>query len=128
MVRTLYSKEVDGTIISPTTVVEQNQDKFYGFDIQNNCDTGNGILTLKNRKGSNHSTFDMTLSNGLWFHNYTASSPIHASIGKLNDACYSNVWHGRLAHVGTDITSQIHKHVDGIDRPIRHNQFFKCGS
>ena len=128
MVHTLYCKEVDGTIISPTTIIEQNQHKYYGFDIENNCDTGKGILTLKKRKGCNHGTFDMTLSNGLWYHNYTASSSIHASIGKMNDACFSNLWHGRLAHVGKNITSQIHKHVEGIERSISHNTFFKCGT
>ena len=46
----------------------------------------------------------------------------------MNDACYSNLWHGRLAHVGEQVTSQIHKHVEGIDRPLRFNPFFKCGT
>ena len=86
MVRTLYCKEVDGTIISPTTVIEQNQHKYYGFDIENNCDTGKGLLTLKSRQGEQNSTFDMTLVNGLWFHNYNASPSVHASIGKMNNA------------------------------------------
>ena len=128
MVRTLYCAEVDGTIISPTTVIEQNQERYFGFSIDNNCDEGKGILTLKNRDGINHTTYDMTMENGPWYHHYNSSSPVHASIRRLNDACYGNLWHGRLAHVGEQITSQVHKHVKGIKRPLRFNPFFKCPS
>ena len=33
MVETLYCAEVDGTIISPTTVAEQHKDKYEEFEI-----------------------------------------------------------------------------------------------
>ena len=69
-VKTMFSKEVDGTIISPTTVVEQNRDTFQGFTIEANCDNGAGMLKFLNRDGVNHNTVSMTLENGLWFHNY----------------------------------------------------------
>ena len=44
MVRTMYCDEVDGTIISPTTVVQQNQDTYQGFTIDSDCDIGTGTL------------------------------------------------------------------------------------
>ena len=128
MVKTLYCSDVDGTIISPTTVVEQNQDKYYGFSIENDCDKGKGILALKRRTTNKTTTYNMTLENGLWYHHYNSSSPAHASIRQLNSACYSSLWHGRLAHIGESVISQIHKHVKGIDRPIKFNSFHRCAS
>ena len=67
MVRTMYCREVNGTIISPTTVVQQNQDQYHGFTIESNCNSGSGILTLQNRNGKQNSTYSMTLQNGLRF-------------------------------------------------------------
>ena len=128
MVKTLYCSDVDGTIISPTTVVEQNQHKYYGFSIENDCDKGKGILALKSRTTQQTTTYDMTLENGLWYHHYNSSSPAHASIRQLNTACYSSLWHGRLAHIGEEVSSQMHKHVIGIDRPIKYNSFHRCPS
>lgn len=65
MIRTLYCKDVDGTIISPTTVVEQNTERYQGFTITANCDNGKGIPTLVHRYGRNHNTISMTNTNGL---------------------------------------------------------------
>ena len=124
MVRTLYCSDVDGTIISPTTVVEQNQNKYYGFSIENNCDIGKGILTLKSRTTNKNTPYDMTLENGFWFHHYNSSSLAHASIRQLNAACYSSLWHGRLAHIGDSVISQIHEHVQRNDRHIKFNSFY----
>ena len=76
MVRALYCKDVDGTIISPTTVIQQNQYLYYDFDID--CEKGEGILILKHRDDSSNLTFGMTIENGLWFHNYDPTSPATA--------------------------------------------------
>ena len=98
MVRTMYCDEVDGTIISLTTVVQQNQDTYQGFTIDSDCDIGTGTLQLNNMDGINHCIFTMNMENGLWFHNHKESNTITTSIKKMNAACYSNLWHGRLAH------------------------------
>ena len=94
MVRTLYCKDVDGTIISPTTVVEQNKDVYKGFTITADCDNGKGLLTLLHRDGHHHNTIDMNKNNGLWYHKYKKSQQTTATVNHLNDACFSNLWHG----------------------------------
>ena len=116
MVKTMYCKDVDGTIISPTTVVQQNEDQYHGFSIESDCDKGRGTLTLKNRDGKNYATYTMALENGLWFHNHDNSKDITSSVKRMNMACYNNVWHGRLGHAGDSITTQIHNHVKGIKK------------
>ena len=47
---------------------------------------------------------------------------------RLNDACRSELWHGCLAHPGSDISATTHKHVIGIDRPLKKNPFYKSPS
>ena len=64
MIRTMYCKEVEGTIISPTTVVQQNQEYYHGFTIDSDCDRGKGTLTINGRDKKDNSTFTMTLENG----------------------------------------------------------------
>ena len=128
MIKTMYCEEVDGTIISPTTVVEQYNNLFQGFTIEANCDDGTGQLKFLNRDGVNHNTIAMHMDNGLWFHHYQHTEKNNPRIKRLNDACFSNLWHGRLAHVGNNVTHNIHHHVKGIDRPIKQNMFHKCGS
>ena len=68
----------------------------------------------------------MTLRNGLWFHEYNPNLTSTPKVSRLNDACMSNLWHGRLAHAGEDVTKEIHKHVLGINRPLKHNPLYKC--
>ena len=46
----------------------------------------------------------------------------------MNIACYNNIWHGRFGHAGNAILSQIHKHVKGVEKPIRFTPLFKCAS
>ena len=64
----------------------------------------------------------------MWFHKYKNPTHTRASIRRLNDSCFSSLWHGILARVGDSITSQIHKHVKVITRPIKQNEFHRCGS
>ena len=134
MVPILFSKEVDGTIVSPTTIVLHYKEKYTGFVIETNTDDGTGVLRLVHRDGVHHLTFPMTMYNSLWFHEYKpphlhSTTPPHAAtVNRMNDACLSNLWHGRLAHAGEDVADEIHKHVIGINKPLRRNPFHKCGS
>ena len=128
MVPILYCKEVDGTIVSPTTIVIHYKSMYSGFVIETDTDNGTGVLRLIHRDGIHHITYPMTMHNSLWFHEYTPP-PTHApTVNRMNDACLSNLWHGRLAHSGEDVVDEIHKHVIGIDKPLRRNPFHKCGS
>ena len=86
------------------------------------------ILRLINRNPVMSISYPITLRNGLWFHEYNPSLTSTPKVGRLNDACMSNIWHGRLAHAGEDTIDEIHKHVLGIDRPLKRNPLYKCGS
>ena len=126
MVETLYCVEVDGIIVSPTTVVQQHSDLYQGFTIEADTDNGTGILRLMHRDGVQHISYPMTLTNGLWYHEFIPRHAATATVKRLNDACLSNLWHGRLAHAGGDIMDDIHKHVIGIDKPLIRNPLYKC--
>ena len=80
--------------------------------------------------GVYHCSFPLVSSNELWYHQYSYV-PIIQPLPKhhlLNDTCQSELWHGHLAHPGSDISATIHKHVIGIDRPLKKNPFYKCPS
>ena len=68
MVEVLYSADCDGTLVSPTNMVTSNSDKFQGFAIEADCDSGTGRLKLLHRDGVSHSTYPLICQNGLWFH------------------------------------------------------------
>ena len=59
MVVVLYSANCDGTLTTPTSVVESNTDKYQGFVIEANCDDGTGNLKLLHRDGVSHATYPM---------------------------------------------------------------------
>ena len=134
MVPILYCAEVDGTIVSPTTIVLHYKAQYSGFVIEADTDDGTGTLRLIHRDGVQHITFPMVMHNSLWFHEYapptTTGAPkeVTPTVNRMNDAFLSNLWHGRLAHSGEDVADEIHKHVIGIDKPLRRNPFHKCGS
>ena len=68
LVEILYFIEVNGTIISPTTVVQQYVKTLQGFHTDANVDNGTGVLKLIHHDGISHITYHMRLENGLWFH------------------------------------------------------------
>ena len=47
MVEVLYSADCGGTLVSPTNMVTSNFDKFQGFAIEANCDSGTGRLNIE---------------------------------------------------------------------------------
>ena len=61
MVPIKFSKEVEGTIVSPITVVLHHRAQYEGFNIQSNTENGTGILTLVNRNPVNFIIYPMTL-------------------------------------------------------------------
>ena len=127
LVECLYSAQSDGTLISPTCIVQSYSEKYQGFVIETNCDDGSVIFKLLHRDGVSHATYPMHKSNGLWFHTYTpVSQP--PTVKRLNDSCLSALWHGRLGCAGNNVMDTIHKHVIGIKRPLRRNPFYSCAS
>ena len=128
MVECLYSADCDGTIISPTAVVKNNATLFQGYVIVSDCDNGTGHLKLLHRDGVSHSTFPMHQQNDLWYHRFNSSSKPLATVHRMNDACLSALWHGRFGCAGNSVMEVIHKHVKGIDRPLRRNPYYRCPS
>ena len=59
LVHAYYSAEVDGTIISPTTIVTQLKKRFSGWTQHSNCDQSIGYITLLARDG-NDVTMNLT--------------------------------------------------------------------
>ena len=128
MAETLYSKDFEGSIITPTCVVRSNKEKFQGYIIVSDCDNGTGYLKILHRNGFYHSTFPLQKNNVIWFHTYNAREEPTPKVHRMNDACLSALWHGQLRCAGNSIMDVIHKHFKGIDRPLQRNLFYKCST
>ena len=135
LVRTYYSEEVGGTILSPTDIVVQHKERYSAWNLHANVDSSIGTFTLLGRDGVSHTTFPMYMENNLWFH-YFAPIQSHersniqqsfATVRKLTDQAAHELWHHRLGHPGEKITEQIHKHVHGVPK-LRRNQFYSCAA
>lgn len=118
-------KKVEGTIVSPTSVVLHYRKQYEGFTIKTNTDNGDGTFTLLDKNPVHSITYPMTLRNGLWFHEY---DPEFRSRPTVNLTLINNLWHGRWAHAGEGVMDDIHYHVTGIGRPLKRNPFNKYGS
>ena len=68
----------------------------------------------------------MTRTNDLWYHMYDPPPQPPSVVNRLNDSCKSALWHGRLGCAGNNVMDTIHRHVIGIDKPLRRNPFYKC--
>ena len=123
-----YSAEVDGTIISPTTLVQQNKDKYSGWMQHADCQNQRGYITLIGNNGHDM-TFDTISRNDLWFHTSDSIGPTHsrATVNRLNSAAQYELWHQRTAHAGTNVLAELHKHVNGVPL-LRGNAFYRCPS
>ena len=128
LVEAFYSSQVDGTIVSPTTVVRQHSTRFSSFLQDSNCDTNNGYITFVGRQG--HTDFNLPLicSNDLWYHvQPSTSSHNKASINKMSAAATYELWHQRLAHAGTTVMSNLHQHATGVPK-LNSNAFYRCAA
>ena len=121
IVEILYCEKVEGTIILPTTIVRQYIHLYQGFTVIANVDDETGVLKKLKRNGVHHASYVMMLVNNPWYHEFIPQSTTFAKVNKLNDACLSNLWNGKLAHAGQGVMRDIHKHVIVIDKPIKHN-------
>ena len=84
-------------------------------------------LKLIHRDGVSHETYPMTRSNGLWYHMYIPDNkPL--TVKRLNYVYLSALWYGQLGCAGNNVMDNIHKHVKGIDQPLKRNFFYKRAS
>ena len=122
-----YSSEVDGTIISPTTIVSQFKERFVGWMQYSNCDTDTGDITLIGRNGDDV-RFATKSINDLWYHaKETIGITTGPKINKLNSAAKYELWHQRTGHAGATTLESLHKHAEGVPK-LHGNAFYRCPS
>ena len=129
-VKAYYSEEVDGTIISPTTIVTQLRDKFSGWMQFADCDSKTGDIQLIGKNGTDNVTLPIISNNDLWYHAEDSLSQINnhqPKINRLSNAAKYELWHQRLGHAGSTIMESIHKHVEGVPK-LKGNSFYRCPS
>jgi hypothetical protein len=127
LVHAYYSAEVDGTIISPTTIVTQNKDRFSGWMQHSKCNNKSGYIMLIARD-SNDIRMNLTCKNDLWYHHHKSVGRIaKPRINKLGNAARYELWHQRTAHAGQSVLDILHKHAKGVPR-LHGNAFYKCPS
>ena len=123
-----FSKEVDGTIISPTTLVRQHLQTYSGWVQHSDCDSNTGTITLLGKHGNDNIVFKVFCKNNLWYHSAnsinTQSLP---RINKISNAAKYELWHQRTAHAGESVLQNLHKHVVGVTK-LHGNVFYKCHS
>lgn len=100
----LFSKECDGTIVTPTVVVEPNKEKFQGSIIVSHYDHGIEHLKLIHRDGVSYSPCSMIQRNGFRFHTNDLLQRPTPKVKNLNDSCHSALLHGRLGCAGNSVT------------------------
>ena len=128
LVEAYYSSQVDGTIVSPTTVVRQHSTRFSSFEQHSNCDTNDGCIQFIGRDGHQDFSLPLTCSNDLWYHvQPSTSSHNKASINKMSAAATYELWHQRLAHAGATVMSNIHQHAIGVPK-LNTNAFYRCAA
>ena len=118
LVTCYYSAEVDGTIISPTAIVAQMSDRFYGWMQYSNCTNNKGTITLLGTDGAENETFPTYSMNDLWYHEPHTIGPIAntAKINRLSNAARYELWHQRTAHAGSKTLETLHHHADGVPK------------
>ena len=63
-----YSSQVNGTIVSPTDLVEHNKQRYSGWRMTTDLDHGIGEFELLAQHGVNHLSFVAYSQNNLWYH------------------------------------------------------------
>jgi dUTP pyrophosphatase len=123
-----YSKDVDGTIVSPTTIIRQHSEKFSSYIQHSDCDTNTGYIKLIGRADNDNFELQLTCRNDLWYHALPCTSPSDkATINKMSSAASYELWHQRTAHVGQRVLLDLHQHATGVPK-LYGNAFYKCSS
>ena len=123
-----YSKDVDGTIVSPTAIIRQHHNIFSSFIQFSNCDSNEGNIKLLGRNNHENFTLKLMCKNDLWYHVTPSNTPTDkAQINRLSSAAMYELWHQRTAHAGQTTLQYLHKHAKGVPS-LKGNPFHKCTS
>jgi deoxyuridine 5'-triphosphate nucleotidohydrolase len=129
-----YSPESHGTIISPNAINRQYNSFYKGWEKSVDRDRLQGQLRFVAREGYEDMFFPLYSENDLWYHsdlsvdktlNHLSSDGLR--VNHLSDAAKFELWHQRLAHIGSGTLGIMHKSADGVP-PLRGNAFYKCPS
>lgn len=135
-VKCYYSQDAADTIISPTDIVINNGNDYTAWEQYSDIDTGKGYIKFHRRDGKPDLTYNLTSSNGLWFHHNTHdTNDFHAwtskscesqpIIHRLHKAAEYHLGHLRYGCAGERNLSIVHLHVDNQPKLQKHC-FFKC--
>ena len=122
-----YSKDVDGTIISPTTIVRQYSHRFTSFTQHSDCDNNIGSITFHSKDSSNDKTVQLKCKNDLWYHENPLTNNNKACVKRISAAATYELWHQRTGHAGATVLQNLHKHAIGVPK-LRGNAFYRCPS
>lgn len=125
-VEAYYSKQVDDTIVSPTTIIQQHSSTFSSFTQHSDCDTNTGVITFVVRDGYSNFSLPLTCINDLWYHvESTESNKQKAKVNKISTAAMYELWHQCLGHTGTTIMQHMSNNALGIPK-FKPNHFYWC--
>ena len=136
LVRCLYCKEASGTILSPSDINLQYQDKYNGWTLETKFDSQQGQLMFNSRDGINHLVFTAYSDNNLWYHYLDQVSndeykrlgaQTKAVVNTLNANATYHIWHHRLGHASHKVMMEAHKHCIGIPK-MKQPSFFNCST
>ena len=130
-----YCLDAHGTIISPTAVVQQYSRYYHGYQKFGSIDRQNGNITLIAQDGYDNVEIPLIRRNDLWYHKHSHTCHVSTcsiigtvpTANRLSDTAKWELWHQRLAHPGTRVMEEEHKHADGVPK-LRGNAFYRCPS
>ena len=115
MVNMYFCPDTQGTIISPTALVRQNQRHFIGYQKYLHLDNETGYIELIPKDDCGLTQIPIHIKNDLCYHSHSNAtidpamaqdlfdahgSPITPTVSRLSDAAKWELWHQRLAHPG----------------------------
>ena len=128
LTKAYYSAEVDGTIISPTAMVQQHISSYNAWLKYCDCDNKEGTLKLVGRNNIPTLSFKIYCHNDLWYHDQSSvGNTSLPTINHLSNAASYELWHQRTAHAGINTLETLHKHVQGVPA-LKGNAFYRCPS
>lgn len=123
-----YSKDVDGTIVSPTAIIRQHHHRFSSFIQFSDCDSNTGNIKLVSREGCKNFNLKLQCKNDLWYHTDPSATTEHkAKINRISSAAMYELWHQRTAHAGITTLQYLSQHAKGVPA-LKGNPFHKCPS
>ena len=127
-VKACFSEQVDGTIISPTTMVVQHKERYVGWLQHANIDNKDGTIRLLGRQGHDDIIFKTYMKNDLWYHDQDSIGQAKPKINRLiNNSANYELWHQRLAYPGMKTMQCMHHHAKGVPK-LKGNAFYACPS